>query len=75
MENKDRKVERREANRESVREKHQQLDALNGNRAILIELLILELAHNTQRLILPHLFIGHVTDSLAFLAVRYFQEI
>lgn len=62
MENKDRKVERREASRESVREKHQQLDVLNGNRAILIELLILELAHNTQRLILSDLFIGHVTD-------------
>lgn len=42
MENKDRKVERREANRGSVREKHQQPDLLNGNRAILIELLILE---------------------------------
>lgn len=57
MEKKDRKVERGEAGRESVREKRQQLDALNGNRAILIELLILERAHDTQRLILPRLFI------------------
>lgn len=53
MENKDRKVERREAKRKSVREKRQQLDVLNRtvqqkiDRAILTELLILELAPNT----------------------------
>lgn len=50
MENKDRKVEKREAKRKSMGENGQQLDTLNGNRelrAILIELLILELAHNT----------------------------
>lgn len=34
MENKDRKVERREAKRKSVREKRQQLDVLNGNREL-----------------------------------------